>query len=158
MVIKMGLDKGRLLKIMINLTLPESVYYGKDEVNKKQFMKLYKSLKLKWDEHAILDDKEISGWFNADKTEYIIKLQEINGYKRLSIVGCETIIEFFKGLGATEFELFYDDIKEKPKREVKPKVEVKQEVKSFIGADLIHHYRIEEMLKGMPENWGVKWK
>ena len=138
---------------MISLKLPESIYYGENEVNKKAFMKLYKNktLKLKWIENTILDGKEVSGWFNTDKTQYVIKLQEINHYKRLSIVGCQSIVEFFKGLGATEFELFYEEAKEKPKVEVKPKV------KSFIGADLDHHHRVEERLKNMHENWNCIW-
>lgn len=146
---------------MINLTLPESIYYGKDDANKKAFVELYKDIKLKWKEHAIFDGKEVSGWFNSDKTEYIIKLQEIKGMKRLSIVGCQEIVDFFKGLGAKEFEIFQDDVKPKPKTEVRPKIEVPQiteDVRHFIGADLDSHYRFEERLKEMPDNWGVKWK
>lgn len=145
---------------MINLTLPECIYYGENEVNKKAFMKLYKhkSLKLHWNEHAILDGKEVSGWFNADKTQYIIKLHEINHYKRLSFVGCEPIVEFFKSLGAVEFEPFYEEPKPKPKVEsVRLVQNTSVEVKHFIGADLDSHCRVDEMLKTMPDNWGVKW-
>ncbi len=144
---------------MINLTLPERIYYGEDDKNKDIFVKLYKDIKLKWSEHVILDGKEVSGWFNSDKTEYIIKLQEINHYKRLSIVGCQEIVDFFNGLGAKEFEIFKDDVKPKPKNEVKPKIEVQQiDVRHFIGADLDSHYRFEERLREMPDNWGIKWR
>lgn len=136
---------------MVNLTLPESTYYGTDDSNKKQFVKLYKKLKLKWDEHAIIDGKEVSGWFNIDKTEYVIKLQEINKFKRLSILGCQSIVDFFKGLGAVEFEP-NESVKKPPVREP-----LKTEIQ-FIGSDLRHHYRIEEMLKSMPDNWDVRWK
>lgn len=144
---------------MINLTLPERIYYGEDDKNKDIFVKLYKDIKLKWSEHVILDGKEVSGWFNSDKTEYIIKLQEIKCYKRLSIVGCQEIVDFFKGLGAKEFVIFKDEVKPKPKNEVKPKIEVQQiDVRHFIGADLDSHYRFEERLREMPDNWGIKWR
>ena len=153
------IDKGRLINKMINLTLPERIYYGKDDANKEAFVELYKDIKLKWSEHVILDGKEVSGWFNSDKTEYIIKLQEIKGYKRLSIVGCQEIVDFFKGLGAKEFEIFRDDVKERPSVETIPKMEVQQiDVRHFIGADLDSHYRFEERLREMPDNWGVRWK
>jgi hypothetical protein len=144
-------------EILINLTLPESIYYGIDEVNKKTFMKLYKhkSLKLKWSEHEILDDKEVSGWFNSDKTQYIIKHQEINRYKRFTIVGCQFIIDYFVGLGAVEFQLSDNEIKVKVEI---PKPEIQINKRGFVGADLDSHYRVEERLKDMPDNWGVKWK
>lgn len=141
---------------MVNLTLPESSYYGPEDKNKKEFMKLYKKLKLKWDEHAILDGKEAPGWFNTDKTEYVLKLHEIKGMKRLSIVGCQSIVDFFKGLGAKEFEIWQDEVKEKQKIEIHPKLDMNR--KSFIGADLDSHYRFEQRLKNMPDNWGVKWR
>jgi hypothetical protein len=144
---------------MINLTLPESVYYGKDEANKKAFMKLYKykSLKLQWSEHAILDGKEASGWFNADKTEYIIKHTEINRHKRFTIVGCQSIVDYFKGLGAVEFQLS-NEVEVKPKVEIpKAEIPIKKE-RGFVGADLDSHYRFEERLKDMPDNWGIIWR
>ena len=135
---------------MINLNLPESLYYGENEVNKKQFMKLYKSLKLKWQSEINFNGEIVSGWFNSDKSQYIIKHPEINHFKRLSFEGCDIIVDFFKNLGAKEFELFKTIL---PTRQQKPEPTI-----HFIGADLDSHYRLEEKLKEYPENFGVIWK
>lgn len=146
------------------LKLKQDIYYGEKNVNKKQFMKLYKKkeLALRWVENTSIGGEIVNCWINEDRSQYIIKLPEEGEYKRFKFYGCDEIYNFFVKIGAIPFDYTKEIVPEHAhltdqfdKTNV-GKVE-EQEEYEFIGADLWSGYRTRQLLKGMPDNWGVKW-
>ncbi len=156
------------------IKLKESIYYGPNDINKKTFVKMYKSkkLNLKWTENINIDGAIVSCWTNQDRTQYIIKLLEEGGYKRFKFYGCDEIYDFFIDLGAIPFDYTKENstspsylsnyIDKEPKDSIGSKgiecVSDTAEDTEFIGADLWSGYRTKQLLKGLPDNWGVIWK
>jgi len=146
------------------LKLKQDIYYGEKNVNKKQFVKLYKKkdLALRWVENTSVGGEIVNCWINEDRSQYIIKLPEEGEYKRFKFCGCDEIYNFFVKLGAIPFDYTKEIVPEVvhltdqfDKTNI-GKVE-EQEEYEFIGADLWSGYRTKQLLKGMPDNWGVKW-
>ncbi len=137
------------------LKIEQSKYYGYQGKTKELFKKKYRGLKLKWMTNVNINDNIVDGWISDDRTQYLLKLPEEGEFKRFTgnSVG---MIEFLKMNGAIEVQgeekgthIDYDD--------QKGFLTQFDRFGTFIGADLINHYRVEEILKGMPENFGVKW-
>lgn len=158
-------DEVKRDKTIRALKLKQDIYYGEKNINKKQFMKLYKKkeLALRWVENTSVGGEIVNCWINEDRSQYIIKLPEEGEYKRFKFYGCDEIYNFFVSLGAIPFDYTKEIIPEPAhltdqfdKTNV-GKVE-KQEEYEFIGADLWSGYRTRQLLKDMPDNWGVKWK
>ena len=171
-------------KIIRAIKLKESIYYGPSDINKKTFVKMYKSkkLNLKWTENINIDGAIVSCWTNQDRTQYIIKLLEEGGYKRLKFYGCDEIYDFFINLGAIPFDYTKEnstspsylsnyankDVKDIATNVTKDVIDGKivtvecesgiDNTSEFIGADLWSGYRTKQLLKGVPDNWGVIWK
>lgn len=156
------------------IKLKEGAYYGPNDINKKQFVKMYKSKKLdlKWTENTSIGGAIVSCWINKDRNQYIIKLLEEGGYKRFKFYGCEEIYDYFISLGAIPFDYtkenatspsYLSNYNEKGATDVIEGKTVEcvsdiEEDRGFVGADLWSGYRTRQMLKGMPDNWGIKWK
>lgn len=136
------------------IKIKESVYYGPKNVNKNKFMRMYKKLGLTWREYVEIEDKRVDGWFNEDKSQYIIKLSQEGEYKRLKFYGCDDIYDYFISLGAETFDYGKEDITNLDNSTVKDNGYGYR----FIGADLWSNYRTVQLLKKAPMNWGVKWK
>ena len=137
------------------LKIEQSKYYGHQNKTKELFKRKYRSLKLKWMENVKLGDDIVDGWMNDDRTQYLLKLPEEGQFKRFTgnSVG---MIEFLKRHGAIEFEGEEKGVHKN--YDVIMGCRTQQErFGNFIGADLMNHYIIEEILKEMPENWGVNW-
>lgn len=173
-------DAGRVIRA---IKLKEEIYYGPKKINKNRFMRMYKKLGFTWIEDTAIDGKIVSGWFNQDRSQYIIKLLEDGDFKRFIFHGCDEIYDYFTGLGAITF----DHTKE---NSISPSYQNSQitnynsgntntsigstnigntgtnvgstncavEDDEFIGADLWSGYRTRQLLKDMPDNWGVIWK
>lgn len=134
-----------------NIKLKQDIYYGPKNSNKNKFVRMYKKLNLVWKTEKI-DGVLVDGWFNKDKSQYIIKLPEEGDYKRFKFYGCDKIYDYFIGLGAVTFELSdKDNISSSTTKDI-------DEDYKFVGADLWAHYRTKQLLKNMPDNWGIKWK
>ena len=58
------------------LKIEKSKYYGFQNKTKELFKKKYRSLKLKWMESVKLGDEIVDGWFDGNKTQYLLKLPE----------------------------------------------------------------------------------
>lgn len=159
------------------IKLKESIYYGPNDINKKTFVKMYKSkkLNLKWTENINIDGAIVSCWTNQDRTQYIIKLLEEGGYKRFKFCGCDEIYNYFIGLGAIIFDYTKENstspsylsnyIDKDVTTDVTDGKTITVECESgidedreFIGADLWSGYRTKQLLKNVPDNWGVIWK
>lgn len=147
---------------MIHLKIHQSPYYN----NKKDFVKLYKKLKLAWKEGKDIDGKLVNGWFFADRIdEYVLKLSEEGEFKRFEIKGCQSMVNFLKSIGAVEFNIEEKEKEEKGvsvdnisgKTQDIQKITQEERFGHFIGADLLSGYRTCEILKDMPDNWGVIW-
>lgn len=147
------------------IKLVQSAYYGPNDDNKKKFVKMYKKLGLVWKTEYInggLSD----GWFNKDKSQYIIKLPEEGEFKRFKFYGCDDIYDYFVTLGAVAFDYKENLIaankitvdNTSANTTVGGKIENCAEEYEFIGADLWSGYRTRQLLKNMPDNWGVIWK
>lgn len=152
------------------IKLKEEIYYGPNDINKKAFVKMYKSKKLglRWMENISIDGTIVSCWTNEDRSQYIIKLLEEGGYKRFKFYGCEEIYNYFISLGAITFDYtkensispsYLDNYTDKDSsgKDTSGK-DTSGEDRGFIGADLWSGYRTRQLLEGMPNNWGVKWK
>jgi hypothetical protein len=159
------------------IKLKESIYYGPNDINKKTFVKMYKSkkLNLKWTENINMNGAIVSCWTNQDRTQYIIKLLEEGGYKRFKFCGCDEIYNYFIGLGAIIFDYTKEnstspsylsnyidksvttDVTDGKTITVECVSDIEEDL-GFIGADLWSGYRTKQLLKDMPDNWGVVWK
>lgn len=137
------------------LKIEQSKYYGYQGKTKELFKKKYRGLKLKWMTDVNIDGTLSDGWMNDDKSQYLLKLSEEGVFKRFTgnSVG---MIEFLKNHGAVEVigeekgvHVDYSD--------QKGFLTQQDRFGTFIGADLINHYRVEEILKEIPENFGIKW-
>lgn len=137
------------------LKIEQSKYYGHQGKTKELFKKKYRGLHLKWMTDVNIDGTLSDGWMNDDKSQYLLKLPEEGEFKRFTgnSVG---MIEFLKLQGAIEVEgeekgvhIYYDD--------QKGFLTQQDRFGTFIGADLINHYRVEEILKGVSENWNIRW-
>lgn len=111
--------------------------------------------KMRWLEKVELEGVVVDGWFTEDKKEYLLKLPMEDNYKRFT-GNSERMIEFLKLYGGIEVEgeekgvhIDYNDSMGFRTQE--------DRFGRFVGADLYNHYRVEEMLRGMPENWGIRW-
>lgn len=137
------------------LRIEQSKYYGYQGKTKELFKKKYRGLKLKWMTNVKIGDDIVDGWISDDKTQYLLKLPEENEFKRFTgnSVG---MIEFLKSYGAIEIEgeergthIDYDD-----QKGFTTQID---RFGTFIGADLINHYRVEEILKDIPDSFSIKW-
>lgn len=154
------------------IKLKEEIYYGPKNTNKNRFMRMYKKLGLKWIEGVSLNGVMVDGWFNDDKSQYIIKLLEDGGFKRFKFYGCDEIYDYFVDLGGFAFDYNKEDLlspnylNNKANNEAKVGNNVNSTARigdtgddsKFIGADLWSRRRIRQLLKNMPDNWGVLWK
>lgn len=174
---------GRVIRA---IKLKEDIYYGPKKINKNRFMRMYKKLGFTWIEDIAIDGKIVSGWFNEDRSQYIIKLLEDGDFKRFVFYGCDEIYDYFVDLGAVTF----DSTKE---NSISPSYQNSQITNynsgntntsvgstnigntgtsvgnanipscvdgydEFVGADLWSGYRTRQLLKDMPDNWGIIWK
>jgi hypothetical protein len=196
------------------IKLKEDIYYGPKNVNKNKFVRMYKKLDLRWITEVPINGMMVDGWFNKDKSQYIIKLLELDGFKRFKFYGCDEIYDYFVGLHGVTFDhnkensLSSNYLNNKVNSEANNKVsseannkvssEANNKVSSeannkdgnnvnnegnvkesligatnqsgvisatedndeeyrFIGADLWSGYRIRQLLKNMPDNWGIIW-
>lgn len=137
------------------LKIPSEKYYGYNGKNKEHFKKKYRSLGLKWKVNINLDNVLTDGWYNSDNSIYLLKLLEDSGYKRFT-GNSEEMILFLKSIGAEEFNqdvsgchIDYDDNK--------GYITQQDRYGTFIGADLISGYRFMELLRDVPDNFGVVW-
>ena len=133
------------------IKIKQDIYYGPKNINKNRFMRMYKKLGLGWRTEENIEGSVVDGWFNKDKSQYIIKLVEEGEYKRLKFHRCDGIYDYFISLGAIPFDY---------EKETSSTVKVGGDIDEyrFIGADLWSHHRTEQLLKDMPADWGVKWK
>jgi hypothetical protein len=196
------------------IKLKEEIYYGPKNANKNKFVRMYKKLDLRWITEVSINGMMVDGWFNKDKSQYIIKLLELDGFKRFKFYGCDEIYDYFVGLHGVTFDhnkensLSSNYLNNKVNSEANNKVsseannkvssEANNKVSSeannkdgnnvnnegnvkesligatnqsgvisatedndeeyrFIGADLWSGYRIRQLLKNMPDNWGIIW-
>ena len=138
------------------LKIEKDKYYGHQGKTKKLFMQVYGRVpKLKWMEKVELNGDIVDGWFSVDKKEYLLKLPMEGEFKRFT-GNSERMFEFLKSHGAIEVEgeekgthIDYND--------QKGFLTQQDRFGTFVGADIINHYRVEEILKGMPDSWGIKW-
>lgn len=151
------LKHGTAHKEIRTIKVKQDIYYGPKNSNKNKFVRIYKKLGLVWIEGEKIEDTLVDGWFNKDRSQYIIKLPEEGGYKRFKFYGCDDIYDYFISLGGITFELLDKDNIAGPNNQ-KSGSEEDDEDYRFIGADLSSHYRFEKMLKKLPLNWGVIWK
>jgi hypothetical protein len=179
------------------IKLKEDVYYGPKNANKNKFVRMYKKLGLVWTTYVPLNGMTVDGWFNSDKSQYIIKLLEDGDFKRFKFYGCDEIYDYFVDLGGVVFDHTKEDslssnyqnnkvnsivgIKDSPigmnnidnidnqcnniksddnliSGNVTNDTKDADEDYRFIGADLWSGYRTRQLLKRVPDNWGVKWK
>lgn len=137
---------------MIYLKINQGPYYEK----KKDFVKLYKKLKLVWEELKDIEGNPSNGWFYANRIdEYVLKLPEEGEFKRFKIKGCQEMVNFLKSIGAVEFKIDekVDEVKVSGIRGLSQE----ERFGHFVGADLWSGYRTREILKDVPENWEVIW-
>lgn len=166
------------------IKLKEDKYYGPKNVNKNKFVRMYKKLGLSWEEEVSLNDVTADGWFKEDRSQYIIKLLEDGDFKRFKFYGCDEIYDYFVTLGGVPFDYNkenppssnYLNNKVSNVESIKESqigvtnkngvvstvggtvcVEDNDEVCRFVGADLWSGVRSRQLLKKMPDNWGVKW-
>ena len=137
------------------LKIEQSKYYGHQNKTKDLFRKKYRSLKLKWMENVKLGDDIVDGWMNDDRTQYLLKLPEENEFKRFT-GNSLGMIEFLKNHGAIEVSgnekgvhKNYDD--------TMGFMTMEDRFGRCVGSDLYSHYRTEEMLKDMSDDWSVNW-
>jgi hypothetical protein len=138
----------------MKIRIDEAIYY----VNKSKFKKLYKELGLSWIEFKNINGKLVDGWFNNDSSSYLLKINAPKGIKKFESVNCKEMEDFLLSIGGINEEEI-----EIPKNEVDVIPSYKENPsgtwnKDFIGADISHHYRVEEILKDMPDYWeGITW-
>lgn len=155
-----GLKHDTAYKEIRTIKVKQDIYYGPKNANKNKFVRIYKKLNLVWIEGEKIGDTSVDGWFNKDRSQYIIKLSEEGGYKRFKFYGCDDIYDYFVSLGGITFELQDKDNIVSPSSQKigSGKDNEDDENYRFIGADLSSHHRLEKMLKKVPLNWGVIWK
>jgi hypothetical protein len=173
------------------IKLKQDIYYGPKNVNKNKFVRMYKKLKLVWRTDNI-DGMMVDGWFNGDKSQYIIKLMEDGDFKRFKFYGCDEIYDYFVDLGGVVFDHNKEDSLSSNynNNKINNAVGIKEsaigisgkddnivgivsgddnissgisnrdtdEIYRFIGADLWSSYRTRQLLKNMPDDWGIVWK
>lgn len=138
------------------LKIESERYYGYNGKTKELFKQTYRKVpKLTWMERVELNGIIVDGWFSVGKKEYLLKLEMEGNFKRFT-GNSERMFEFLKRHGAIEISgnekgthIDYDD--------KKGFLTTEDRFGRFIGSDLYSHYRTEEMLKEMPENWGTVW-
>ena len=110
---------------------------------------------MRWMENVDVDGVLSDGWFNGDKSQYLLKLPEEGEFKRF-VGNSEGMITFLKLHGAEELD---EDVRgcHVDYNNSKGFVTQKDRYGSFVGGDLVNHYRVEEILKDMSDNWGVVW-
>ncbi len=152
------------------IKLNQDIYYGPKNVNKNKFVRMYKKLGLTWTENISVDGIMADGWFNKDRSQYIIKLMEDGDYKRFKFYGCDDIYDYFLGLGGVVFDhtkensisanyLNNEINNKKTGSDIKDSsIDNFDEYYRFVGPDLWSGYRTRQLLKNMPDNWGVIWK
>jgi hypothetical protein len=169
-------------RIIRAIKLKEDIYYGPKNANKNKFMRIYKKLGLKWITDISVNGMMVDGWFNSDRSQYIIKLLEDGDQKRFKFCGCDEIYDYFMSLGGVVFDHNKEDslsanyqnnrinnaggIKEISISGVNnvsnvnsaKNIEDTDENYRFLGADLWSGYRTRQLLKKVPDNWGVIWK
>ena len=154
------------------IKLNQGTYYGPGNVNKNKFMRMYKKIGLSW-KTATVDNETVDGWFNKDKSQYIIKLPEEGDYKRFKFNGCDDIYNYFIDLGAVTFDYIKENVTSSAYQSssansatninnpitnsTKIGIDIDGDNR-FIGADFWSGYRTRQLLKDMPDNWGVIWK
>ena len=167
------LAQGTIEKTIRTIKLKQDIYYGPKNANKNKFVRIYKKLGLVWKSENI-NGIMVDGWFNKDKSQYITKLPEEGEFKRFGFYGCDDIYSYFISLGAVAFKL---SDKENSGIIVNNKENINgvniqnrenisgtniacdfDEDHGFIGADLWSGYRTRQLLKNVPDNWGVIWK
>lgn len=136
------------------IKIEQSKYYGHQNKTKELFKKKYRSLKLKWMENVKIGDEIVDGWVSDDLKQYLLKLPEENEFKRFT-GNSDGMIEFLKSHGAIVISgnekgchIDYDD--------KKGFMTMEDRFGRFVGSDLYSHYRTEEMLKEMPDNF-INW-
>ena len=138
------------------LKIEESKYYGHQGKTKELFKQTYRKVpKLTWTERVELNGVIVDGWVSADKKEYLLKLEMEGNFKRFT-GNSERMFTFLKNHGAIEVDgeenglhIDYND--------QKGFLTMEDRFGRCVGSDLYSHYRTEEMLKEMPENWGIVW-
>lgn len=135
------------------LKIEESKYYGHQGKIKGLFKQTYRKVpKLTWMEKVELNGVIVDGWFSLDKKEYLLKLEMEGNFKRFT-GNSERMFTFLKNHGAIEVD----------GEESGLHIDYKDN-KGFISneeLDRIHiigwsHYRTEELLKNVPDNF-IKW-
>jgi len=137
----------------MKIRIDEAIYY----VNKAKFKKLYKELGLSWIEFKNINGKLVDGWFNKDSSSYLLKINAPKDVKKFESFNCKEMEDFLISIGGVNEEGIVI-----PKNEVVVIPSYKENPhgvwdKPFIGADISHHYRIEEILRDMPDYFGVVW-
>lgn len=178
-------------RVVRAIKLKEDIYYGPKNANKNKFVRMYKKLGLRWITDVVLNGMMVDGWFNSDKSQYIIKLLEIDGFKRFKFCGCGEIYDYFVGLKGVAFDHNKEDLLSSNYNNNKinnaggikdgstdvidhnnsvndvgnansinstSSIKDVDENYRFLGADLWSGYRTRQLLKGMPDNWGIIWK
>jgi len=137
------------------LKIEQSKYYGYQGKTKELFKKKYRGLKLKWMTNININDSIVDGWISDDRTQYLLKLPEEGSFKRFT-GNSVRMIEFLKLQGAIEVEgeekgvhIDYND--------QKGFLTQFDRFGTFVGADIINHYRVEEILKDIPDSFSIKW-
>ena len=165
------LPKDTVARTIIAIKLKQEDYYGPVKNNKNKFMRMYKDIGLSWKEQITVGNELVDGWFNKDKSQYIIKLPEEGDYKRFKFSGCDEIYDYFVKLGAATFDYIKENVTSPTYNNASGATNVNSPITNvskigtctdeddrFIGADLWSGYRTRQLLKGMPDNWGVIWK
>lgn len=138
------------------IKIEKEKYYGYQGKTKRLFMQVYgRKPKMRWLEKVELEGDIVDGWFTEDKKEYLLKLPMEGNFKRFT-GNSERMFEFLKNHGAVEVKgnetgchIDYNDM-------MGFRTQMDRYGR-FVGGDLINHYRVEEILKDMPENWGIIW-
>lgn len=138
------------------IKIEKDKYYGHQNKTKMLFKNVYNKVpKLKWMEKVELNGVIVDGWFSLDKKEYLLKLEMEENFKRFT-GNSERMFTFLKNHGAIEVDdkenglhIDYND--------QKGFLTMEDRFGRCVGSDLYSHYRTEEMLKEMPENWGIVW-
>ena len=124
--------------MMIKLRLNEKIYYK----NKRKFVDAYKSVGLRWVENTPFGDV----WINEDKSSYLRKIPEKDGFKRFYAHNVPVMVKFLTDIGAEDIsnEEFEDAVVKAPE--------------PFHHEDFSGHKSFRELLESMPDNFGVKWE
>jgi hypothetical protein len=165
------LPQDTMSRVIRAIKLKQDIYYGPKNMHKNKFVRMYKKLGLKWIERVIIDDVTVDGWFNSDKSQYIIKLLEDGDFKRFKFYGCDDIYDYFIDLGAVTFDYTKENsLSSNYQNDNIANTDIGKVGKSntnrfndicntgFIGADLWSGFRTKQLLRNVHDNWGVIWK